>query len=92
MDFSQFSPAERSHMEQLIQQKQMKDFMRLYTGLVQRCFETCAHNMKATSINADEETCVNRCIDKFMKHSERVGQRFAEQNALLTQQLNEKQK
>ena len=28
-----------------------------------------------------QETCVMNCTDKFLKHSERVGARFAEQNA-----------
>ncbi|TNY20551.1 hypothetical protein DMC30DRAFT_416890 [Rhodotorula diobovata] len=27
------------------------------------------------------EFCVNTCADKFLKHSERVGLRFSEQNA-----------
>ena len=33
-----------------------------------------------------QEPCVNRCFDKFLKLSARVGQRFAEQNVLLQQQ------
>jgi len=28
-----------------------------------------------------QEQCVMNCADKFLKHSERVGQRFAELNA-----------
>ena len=28
-----------------------------------------------------QSTCTTNCVDKFMKHSERVGARFAEQNA-----------
>jgi hypothetical protein len=28
-----------------------------------------------------QETCIMNCTEKFIKHSERVGARFAEQNA-----------
>lgn len=27
-----------------------------------------------------QEQCMMNCVDKFLKHSERVGARFAEQN------------
>jgi import inner membrane translocase subunit TIM9 len=30
---------------------------------------------------ANQETCVLNCTEKFIKHSERVGARFAEYNA-----------
>lgn len=33
----------------------------------------------------NQTTCVNNCADKFLKHSERVGARFAEHNE---QQMN----
>lgn len=29
----------------------------------------------------EQKTCVENCTDKFLKHSERVGARFAEHNA-----------
>lgn len=32
-------------------------------------------------LNRPQEQCVLNCADKFLKHSERVGQRFAELNA-----------
>jgi len=31
--------------------------------------------------NSSQETCIMNCTEKFIKHSERVGARFAEQNA-----------
>jgi hypothetical protein len=40
------------------------------------CLEPDTHNM-----NAMQTTCVANCADKFLKHSERVGARFAEQNS-----------
>jgi len=36
----------------------------------------------ATGIQrVEQEQCMMNCADKFLKHSERVGARFAEQNA-----------
>ncbi|ORX99579.1 mitochondrial import inner membrane translocase subunit TIM9, partial [Basidiobolus meristosporus CBS 931.73] len=83
MDFSHLSPAERSHVEQILHEKQMKDFMRLYSSLVQKCFNHCIKDFTTKSLTTKEDTCVNRCIDKFMKHNGRIGQRFAEQNAAM---------
>lgn len=96
---------------------QMQDFMKLYSGLVERCFNNCVNDFtskvltgkevrstlstrkekeeasgketKLTSVRfpsvfgvgSYQSTCVSHCSDKFLKHSERVGARFAEHNA-----------
>ncbi|KAI8065833.1 Tim10/DDP family zinc finger protein [Gongronella butleri] len=83
MDFSRFNQAEQAQIAAMIEHKQMKDFLRLYSSLVQRCFDDCANDFTTKSITGKEETCVNKCADKFLKHSERVGARFAE----LSQQM-----
>ena len=59
--------------------------MRLYTGLVDRCFNDCIQDFTSSKLSSKEESCLNKCSDKFLKHSERVGLRFAEQNELLNQ-------
>jgi import inner membrane translocase subunit TIM9 len=64
----------------------MKDFMRLYTGLVDRCFHNCIQDFTTKTLSTKEENCLDKCSDKFLKHSERVGMRFQEQNELLNQQ------
>ncbi|KAI7868448.1 mitochondrial import inner membrane translocase subunit TIM9 [Spinellus fusiger] len=56
----------------------MKDFLRLYSNLVQRCFDDCANDFTSKTLTEKENQCVNKCADKFLKHSERVGARFAE--------------
>ncbi|KAE8537639.1 hypothetical protein D1P53_005695 [Cryptococcus gattii VGV] len=97
MDFSQFNGAEQAHMSKVIEKKQvgpipfslfpqhweadqlysqMQDFMRLYSGLVERCFNACAQDFTSKALTTNEN-----CTDKFLKHSERVGARFAEHNA-----------
>lgn len=108
---------------------QMDDFMRLYSGLVERCFNACAQDFTSKALTTNEvgqrsagaaelvvgrwvwscrpnrvhipttcslsrptdsrclllttaqTNCVQNCADKFLKHSERVGARFAEHNA-----------
>ncbi|KAF9520346.1 hypothetical protein BS47DRAFT_1335970 [Hydnum rufescens UP504] len=81
MDFSQFNAAEQAHMTKIIEKKQMQDFMKLYSGLVERCFNSCCNDFTSKALSSKEETCVQNCADKFLKHSERVGARFAEHNA-----------
>jgi mitochondrial import inner membrane translocase subunit TIM9 len=81
---------------------QMQDFLRMYSNLVERCFNSCCNDFTSKALSSKEvstiwcrcyvivfqqtdpntqETCVMNCTDKFLKHSERVGARFAEQNA-----------
>ncbi|TPX33775.1 hypothetical protein SmJEL517_g03415 [Synchytrium microbalum] len=59
----------------------MKDFMRLYGNLVDRCFNDCINDFTTKVVSEKEGTCLSRCTDKFMKHSERIGARFAEYNS-----------
>ncbi|BFZ62810.1 protein transporter tim9 [Saitoella coloradoensis] len=80
------NPAEAQHFQRLMEAKQMKDFMSLYSNLVQRCFSDCINDFTSKSLSEKESGCVQKCADKFLKHSERVGQRFAEQNAAYMQQ------
>ncbi|CAO1622935.1 unnamed protein product [Parajaminaea phylloscopi] len=80
MDFSQLSPAEGAQMERIVARKQMKDFTRLYTSLVERCFGSCVDDFTSRSLTSREEDCVEKCTQKFLKHSERVGHRFQEES------------
>ncbi|CAG8455010.1 8315_t:CDS:2 [Paraglomus brasilianum] len=81
----------------------MRDVMRFYTGLVERCFNDCVNDftskvlsskevrkmsMMQKEIMLDTETCVLRCTEKFIKYNERVGQRWAEMNQQLAQAQN----
>lgn len=81
MDFSAFNAAEQAHMTKVIEKKQMQDFMRMYSSLVERCFVSCCNDFTSKALSSKEEQCMMNCADKFLKHSERVGARFAEQNA-----------
>ncbi|KAJ1948258.1 protein transporter tim9 [Linderina pennispora] len=70
-------------MQRMMEQKQLKDFMRMYSNLVSRCFDDCVVDFTSNKLSDKELTCVNRCTLKNMKLNERIGQRFAEENAKL---------
>ena len=86
MDFSNLSSKDQEKMSLIIQQKQVKDFMRLYSSLVDRCFNDCVNDFTSQKLTGNEDKCLGRCMDKFIKHSERVGLRFAEQNEIMMKQ------
>lgn len=81
----QLNPREQQEFSQIVERKQMKDFMRLYSSLVERCFSDCVNDMTSNSLTGKEQDCVLKCSEKFLKHSERIGQRFQEMNAKLMQ-------
>lgn len=61
-------------------------YCQMYSNLVQRCFNDCVTDFTSKSLASKEEGCVMRCVDKFLKSSERLGERFQEQNAAMAQQ------
>ncbi|KAG7443065.1 uncharacterized protein BT62DRAFT_904341 [Guyanagaster necrorhizus] len=81
MDFSSLSSAEQVHMNKVIEKKQMQDFLRMYANIVERCFNTCCNDFTSKALSSKEDQCVTNCTEKFLKHAERVGTRFAELNA-----------
>lgn len=59
--------------------------LQVYSNIVQRCFDDCVTDFTTKSIIGRENGCINRCFEKFMKGSERVNQRFQEQNTAMMQ-------
>ncbi|KAI9208129.1 Tim10/DDP family zinc finger-domain-containing protein [Polychytrium aggregatum] len=86
MDWSGMTNAEKAHMQSLMEKKQMQDFMRLYSRLVDRCFNDCINDFTSKALGSKEQSCLSKCTEKFMKHSERVGLRFGELNQMMQQQ------
>lgn len=68
-------------MSKVIEKRQMQDFLKMYAGLVEKCFNTCCNDFTSKALSSKEDACIMNCTEKFIKHSERVGARFAEQNA-----------
>ena len=75
----QLNVKEQQEFQQIVEQKQMKDFMNLYSNLVSRCFDDCVNDFTSGNLTSKETSCIAKCSEKFLKHSERIGQRFQEQ-------------
>ncbi|QIW96442.1 hypothetical protein AMS68_001960 [Peltaster fructicola] len=82
------TPAEQRELQGRMERKQMKEFMSMYSNLVQRCFNDCVSDFTSKSLASREEGCVMRCVDKWLKASERLGERFQEKNAEMAQSGN----
>ncbi|PIA39120.1 hypothetical protein AQUCO_02700359v1 [Aquilegia coerulea] len=74
------APADQQKMQALIESLQMKDSLRMYNSLVERSFNDCVDTFQRKTLSKQEESCVRKCVEKFMKHQMRVGMRFAELN------------
>ncbi|XP_021894569.1 mitochondrial import inner membrane translocase subunit TIM9 [Carica papaya] len=72
---------DKARMSAMIDHLQLRDSLRMYNSLVERCFTDCVDNFTRKTLQKQEETCVMRCAEKFLKHSMRVGMRFAELNS-----------
>ncbi|OWM68805.1 mitochondrial import inner membrane translocase subunit Tim9 [Punica granatum] len=79
-DLDNLPEADKIRMSGMIDQLQIRDSLRMYNSLVERCFSDCVDSFKHKKLQKQEETCVQRCAEKFLKHSMRVGMRFAELN------------
>ncbi|KAH7113825.1 Tim10/DDP family zinc finger-domain-containing protein [Dendryphion nanum] len=79
------NPQEQRELQNRMEKKQMKEFMNMYSNLVQQCFDGCVNGFESKSLTSREESCVMRCVDKHMKASQRLGDRFQEQNAAMAQ-------
>ncbi|CAH9079905.1 unnamed protein product [Cuscuta europaea] len=79
-DMDNLSEEDKTRMSVMIDQLQIRDSLRMYNNLVERCFTDCVETFRRKTLDKQEETCVRRCAEKFLKHSMRVGLRFAELN------------
>ncbi|CAL5193184.1 unnamed protein product [Lathyrus oleraceus] len=76
-DMASLPAEDQQRMASMIDQLQVRDSLRMYNNLVERCFQDCVDTFKHKSLQKQEETCVRRCAEKFLKHSMRVGMRLA---------------
>ena len=72
------SDAEKQVVLAKIEEMQMRDTLRMYNSLVERCFSECVNAFRSKTLSGPEEKCVTTCASKYLKHSGRVGQRFGE--------------
>lgn len=77
---------DKNKMVAMIETMQTRDSLRMYNNLVEKCFSECVNSFRRKSLEKDEERCVSKCCEKFLKHSARVSVRFAELNAQTMEQ------
>ncbi|KAJ1634349.1 Tim10/DDP family zinc finger protein [Pavlovales sp. CCMP2436] len=70
--------ADQQAMMAELETMQMRDSLRTFNGLVERCFSDCVTGFRSKSLTEHEDKCVNACAEKFFNHARRVGQRFGE--------------
>ncbi|KAI1828402.1 mitochondrial intermembrane space translocase subunit [Xylaria intraflava] len=83
--------AETRELEQRMQKRQIKDFLGLFSNLVDHCFTSCVDDFTSKSLSTRESGCVTRCVQKHMALSQRLGERFQEHNAQMSQQQQQGQ-
>lgn len=56
MNFGQFGAksAEERALEQFLEQKQMRDFLKMYANLVDRCFTDCCTDFTSSKLSSKE--------------------------------------
>jgi len=82
-----FPEEDKAKMMGMIEAMQTRDSLKMYNNLVERCFSTCVQSFRRKTLEKDEERCVSKCCEKFLKHSARTSVRFAELNAQSMQQM-----
>ncbi|XP_072031717.1 mitochondrial import inner membrane translocase subunit Tim9-like [Amphiura filiformis] len=64
--------------QQQMEIKQFKDFLSSYNKLTGECFTACINDFTDRKLSDTETTCTVKCMDKFLKMTQRVSQRFQE--------------
>lgn len=83
MDGMGLNNSEQRELEQRLQKRQMKEFMGLFSNLVDHCFISCIDDFSSKSLSTREQGCVTRCVQKQMAMSQRLAERFQEHNAAM---------
>lgn len=81
--------AQKNALMTQIEEMQVRDSLRMYNNVVERCFRDCVESFRRKDLESTEERCVTRCCEKFMKHSARVGMRFGELSSQAEQQMQQ---
>ena len=60
------SEADRQATMAKLEEMQVKDMLRMFNGLVERCFSECVSSFRSKALTGPEETCVNACAEKYL--------------------------
>jgi import inner membrane translocase subunit TIM9 len=80
------SPSDRASVMKELNSMQMMESIQTYNGLVDRCFNECISSFRSKTLDSQETDCIKKCVVKSMEYSQRVGRRFGEKNAAVSNQ------
>ncbi|EQC41286.1 hypothetical protein SDRG_01261 [Saprolegnia diclina VS20] len=63
------------------EEKQLEESLAMYNRVVATCFNECVQSFRSKKLDDKEEGCINKCTEKFVKHTQRVATRFQEAQA-----------
>ncbi|KAJ3356937.1 protein transporter tim9 [Allomyces javanicus] len=78
MDLSRIPQHEQAQVQALLEEGQARSSIRMYNTVVERCFTDCITTFHSSALSPTETACVKQCVNAFLKHSDRVSQKFME--------------
>ncbi|ENN74159.1 mitochondrial import inner membrane translocase subunit Tim10 B [Dendroctonus ponderosae] len=70
--------------------RNFKDFLQLYNEMTEMCFQRCVVNIHVRKLDAEETTCVDGCVQKFITYNNKLMQNFVRaQSVLLNKRIAE---
>ncbi|GFS17069.1 mitochondrial import inner membrane translocase subunit Tim9 [Elysia marginata] len=57
---------------------QFREFLSQYNKITEQCFMACVHDFTTRKVVNEENSCALHCLEKFMKMTNRISQRFQE--------------
>ncbi|KAL3850674.1 hypothetical protein ACJIZ3_012556 [Penstemon smallii] len=79
-ELSSLPEVDQARLSSLVDDFHVRDSLRRYNALVETCFSECVDSFYRKTLGKQEENCVLRCAEKYLKHSTQVGMLFAELN------------
>ncbi|CAL1533861.1 unnamed protein product [Lymnaea stagnalis] len=57
---------------------QFREFLSQYNKITEQCFMACVHDFTTRRVINAENSCALNCLEKYMKMTNRISQRFQE--------------
>ncbi|CAJ1074932.1 mitochondrial import inner membrane translocase subunit Tim9 [Xyrichtys novacula] len=58
--------------------KQFKEFLGTYNKVTENCFMDCVKDFTTREVKAEESSCSESCLQKYLKMTQRISMRFQE--------------
>lgn len=72
---------ENVELMEALNDMQASDMSNMFNNLAATCFNRCVNNFRSRILDSKEQQCIETCATRFIKHYQRVGLRFADENA-----------